>query len=70
MTTPQIKTKRRIYQNIYGNWRGYVGRKQVIEFGADEVYAGHWLLTGSDCALDGYESNESISAAKDAARKS
>ena len=58
-----MKNKRKIYQNIYGNYRGYIGRKSFFEFGTDEVSAGHWLLTGNADFYSGYESNETIEAA-------
>lgn len=40
--------KRRIYQNIWGNWYGYEGVRRVIEFsngvfGSAETYANEWL---------------------------
>jgi hypothetical protein len=41
--------KRRIYQNIYGNWVGYEGRARVEEFGCGasaESDAKEWLETG------------------------
>jgi len=62
-----MENKRKIKQNIYGNWRGYVGRKSAIEFGTDEITAGHWLLTGNADFNSGYESKETIGAAKKAA---
>lgn len=34
---------RRIRQNIWGNWRGYEGRKVVKDFGTDEIEAKAWL---------------------------
>jgi hypothetical protein len=38
--------KRKIKQNIYGNWCGYQGAKRSNEFGTDEIAAAYWLLTG------------------------
>lgn len=38
--------KRRIHQNVYGNWIGYVGRRREHQFGSDEVAAYAWLETG------------------------
>lgn len=35
--------KRRIHQNIWGNWNGYEGTRKVIEFGTDEIDAREWL---------------------------
>jgi hypothetical protein len=46
--------KRRIYKNIYGNWRGYVGRELVYSFGRKDIVAAYWLLTGQIDALAGY----------------
>jgi hypothetical protein len=60
--------KRKIHQNIYGNWRGYVGGKTFKEFGTDEIAAGHWLITGSDDFDAGY-ATENIEAARKAARE-
>ena len=62
--------KRKILKNIYGNWRGYCGGKVFIEFGTDEVAAGHWFLTGDADFNSGYESKETIEAAKKAANGS
>lgn len=59
--------KRRIHRNKWGNWRGYEGRQCVIEFGGDDVAAGHWLLTGETERLSGYASDETIKAARQAA---
>jgi hypothetical protein len=58
--------KRRIHQNIWGNWNGYEGKKRVVEFGTDEVRAGHWLLTGDSDRYAAYESDETIKAARKA----
>jgi len=44
--------KRRIRQNVWGNWYGYAGARRVVEFanmpefGAEED-ANHWLATGT-----------------------
>ena len=41
--------KRRIKQNIYGNWVGYEGRERTQEFGdhaSSEDDAREWLATG------------------------
>ena len=35
--------KRRIHQNVWGNWNGYIGRRKVHEFGTDEDEAKLWL---------------------------
>lgn len=35
--------KRRIRQNIWGNWKGYLGTKRVEDFGTDERAAKDWL---------------------------
>jgi hypothetical protein len=35
--------KKRIRENIYGNWRGYLGTRCVEDFGLDEVRAHAWL---------------------------
>lgn len=34
---------KKIRQNIWGNWNGYIGRSKVIEFGTDEFRANEWL---------------------------
>lgn len=60
--------KRKIKQNIYGNWRGYLGSKSVAEFGGDDVAAGHWLLTGV-VDFNGAYSAENFEAARKAARE-
>lgn len=39
--------KRRIKQNVWGNWKGYLGTRQALDFGTDEVSARHWLETGT-----------------------
>ena len=35
--------KRKIRQNIWANWNGYVGTRKVIEFGTDELAANIWI---------------------------
>ena len=40
--------KKRIKQNIWGNWNGYIGTRKVIEFGcglAGEYRAQEWLTS-------------------------
>ena len=49
-----MTTNRRIKQNIYGNWRGYLGRSIAEEFGTDDIAAGYWLLTGDKDFNAGY----------------
>jgi hypothetical protein len=45
--------KRRIKQNIWGNWKGYVGTRRTMDFGTDEQEAKEWLanepLTVASC---------------------
>ena len=36
--------KRRIHQNIWGNWYGYLGTRRVEDFGLDEWNAFEWLF--------------------------
>lgn len=50
-----MAAKRRIKQNIWGNWCGYLGRARVQEFGTDEVAAGYWSLTGEVDFYAGYD---------------
>jgi len=38
--------KRRIHQNIWGNWNAYVGKKKFMEFGTNHAAAEKWLETG------------------------
>ena len=38
--------KRKIKQNIFGNWCGYQSGKRTHQFGADEIAAAFWFLTG------------------------
>ena len=64
-----MSAKRKIKQNIWGNWRGYLGTKSVEEFGEDDIAAGHWLLTGEKGHDVGY-SDENYEAARKAARES
>lgn len=40
------KAKRRIRQNIWGNWIGYAGRERWEEFGPHEFDAKYWLDNG------------------------
>ena len=61
--------KRHIEQNIWGNWKGYLGTKCVIEFGTDNIAAGHWLLTGETERNAGYAPSN-FEAARIAALKS
>jgi hypothetical protein len=35
--------KKRIKQNVWGNWNGYRGRHKVIAFGTDGQAATEWL---------------------------
>jgi len=35
--------KKRIKQNIWGNWKGYEGRRKVQDFGTDEQAARDWI---------------------------
>ena len=39
-------TKRRIKQNVWGNWNGYEGARKTMGFGTDERGANEWLQTG------------------------
>lgn len=39
--------KRRIRQNIWGNWNGYEGSRKAYEFGTDAIEAESWLTTGN-----------------------
>jgi len=34
--------RRRIKQNIWGNWKGYEGNRKVMDFGTDEIEAEAW----------------------------
>jgi hypothetical protein len=36
--------KKRIYQNVWGNWNGYEGTRKTQDFGLDEVAAVAWFL--------------------------
>lgn len=36
-------TKRRIHQNVWGNWNGYEGTRKVKEFGTGGGDAEEWL---------------------------
>lgn len=35
-------TKRTVKQNVWGNWKGYEGRRIVEDFGTDEMAAKEW----------------------------
>lgn len=35
--------KRKIRQNIWGNWYGYEGRSRVKKFGLDKIEAEIWI---------------------------
>lgn len=35
--------KRKIHQNVWGNWNGYEGTRKVADFGTDEQGAREWL---------------------------
>jgi len=59
-----MNIKRKAKQNAWGNWNGYVGRKKVIEFGTDDVRAGHWVLTGEEKGNNGYSSAETVKASR------
>lgn len=37
-----MNTKRRVKENVYGNWNGYEGQRRVKEFGTDETEALLW----------------------------
>lgn len=39
---------RKIHQNIWGNWNGYIGRRRVVEFGTAEDEAKRWVC-GLEC---------------------
>lgn len=38
--------KRRIKQNVWDNWKAYLGVKNVHDFGTDETSAREWLAHG------------------------
>jgi hypothetical protein len=38
--------KRRTKQNVWGNWKAYLGAKCVHDFGTDETSAREWLAHG------------------------
>lgn len=46
---------RKIKQNIWGNWNGYLGGRKVAVFGTDEIAAGYWFLTGVTDFAAGYD---------------
>lgn len=37
------RPKRRIHQNVWGNWNGYEGTRKVREFGTDKWDARLWV---------------------------
>lgn len=44
--------KRKIRQNIYGNWNGYEGRRRVKEFGLDKIEAEIWVgIRNADASI-------------------
>lgn len=45
---------RKVKQNQWGNWNGYIGTKRAVEFGCDDVSAGYWLETGIFDVYEGY----------------
>jgi hypothetical protein len=47
--------KRKIKQNIYGNWCGYQSGKRTHEFGTDAIAAAFWFLTGAVDFNGGYD---------------
>lgn len=59
---------RRVKQNVWGNWNGYIGRRKVIEFGPDDVRAGYWKITGKDDRNGGYKSQDFAKLCKEAAQ--
>jgi hypothetical protein len=46
--------KRKIKQNIFGNWCGYQFGRRTHEFGTNEIAAAFWFLTGAVDANAGY----------------
>jgi len=40
--------KRRIHQNVWGNWNGYEGNRRTEEFGLDWREAHRWVGTLKD----------------------
>ena len=63
-----MNSKRKIKQNIYGNWNGYVGRNRIQEFGTDSISAAYWFLTGEVNFLNGY-SDDNFSICKEILNK-
>ena len=53
-TTP----KRRVKQNIWGNWKGYEGTRLTQDFGTDVVTAGYWVESGIVDYNEGYSDIE------------
>jgi hypothetical protein len=35
--------RRKIWQNQWGNWNGYIGKRRVMQFGTNERDARQWL---------------------------
>lgn len=62
--------KRKVKQNVWGNWNGYEGGRKVQEFGTDDVSAGYWLETGIVDSWAGYDSQESIAQLRNLAFQS
>lgn len=38
-----MRGKASIRCNVWGNWRGYIGRRMVYEIGMNDLYAQWWL---------------------------
>ena len=55
--------KRRVRQNIWGNWCGYEGVRKTQEFGTNEVAAHYWLAHGVVDFDAGYENPSRYHAA-------
>lgn len=47
-----VSVKRRIKQNVWGNWNGYASTRRAVEFGTDERAAREWLETGKRPEFD------------------
>jgi hypothetical protein len=58
---------RRVKQTAWSNWNGYEGSRKVLEFGADNLRAGHWLLTGEDRRNAAYVTPQHTEACRNAA---
>ena len=56
--------KRRIKQNIWGNWNGYEGTRRVMQFGTSERNAKHWLADPGAYLLGQQEAREASSIIK------